>query len=114
MNLMIARTNFDIVTVSQLAMYDEPIQSILQRSMIPDLLNSTISRRRKHYLRKLNNRTQFLLGNFFEIGRNISEGLDVESLNYTAATVKLPLVLLDIKLYVEVLADALTLFLIQL
>lgn len=102
--------DFDIVTMSAASVNGSGVTSILQNSILPDLNKVIKDSEMIRFLNKLSNRAKLLMGNWLEIGQNISKGVGILSVNLTTTvTVKFPMVVLDIQIKVDALVDAVTL-----
>ncbi|OXA45283.1 hypothetical protein Fcan01_19890 [Folsomia candida] len=110
---LLVHTDFDIVTMSQVTTDFnglKAIKSTLSAAMIPDLLRASNSPSSTKFLQTLNQRTQFLTGNIFEIGFNISRNYGITSENATSVSIQLPFVILDRIYELNTLIESLTMF----
>ncbi|OXA37388.1 hypothetical protein Fcan01_27824 [Folsomia candida] len=108
---LLDETDWDFVTMTAVVGRRDygAIGSILQHSVLPDLVTSGNKMWQKSFP-KLHRRTKFLPGNKFATGYNISHGLDVLSTNGDLVKVKPPLVLLDVREEVDLLVEGAAFF----
>ncbi|XP_035708267.1 uncharacterized protein LOC118435880 [Folsomia candida] len=108
---LVDETDWDFVTMTAAVGGRDygAIGSILQHSILPDLVTSGNKLWQKSFP-KLHRRTKFLSGNKFATGYNISHGLDVLSTNGELVKVKPPLVLLDVREEVDLLVEGVAFF----